>query len=168
MPVTPDLDFMLAGDLGFEHLAADSRRSFLTSPRPGTERSVDVVEARHSSFKAVVLEEMTAHAFAEELLPTVAVFRVGRVGVFFLERGRVGFPLLVAGVDAGAGCVEEALNAIDARGFDGVHVDHRAVTDDDCFICLDEADSTHLRSQGIDFIHSGRGLEAVIPAAQVQ
>ena len=90
LAVAPDLDLVLAGQLGGDDLAADRGRRLLAAAVPGAVRAVDVVVARDAGGEAEVLAEVAAHALAEQLLPAVAVLRHGGVGVLFLERGDVG------------------------------------------------------------------------------
>src|SRR5215471_17556647 len=83
--VAPDFDLVIAAELGFDHFAADSGRGLLAASIPGTVGAVDVMEPRDASLQAEVLAEMSAHAFAEEFFPTVAIFRHSWIGVFFFE-----------------------------------------------------------------------------------
>ena len=95
LAVAPDLDLVLARQLGVDHLAADRGRRLLAAAVTGAVRAVDIVVARDPGRDAVVLAEVAAHALAEQLLPAVAVLRHRRIGVLFLERGDVGAGLLV-------------------------------------------------------------------------
>src|SRR5581483_2896780 len=101
LAVAPDLDLVLARELGGDDLAADRGRRLLAPAVVGALGSVDVVIPRHAGGDAVVLAVVAGHPFAEKLLPAIAVLRHGGVGVLFLERGDVGAGLLVAVVDAG-------------------------------------------------------------------
>ena len=109
MAVTPNLDLVIARHFGFEHFAADGRGGLLPAAVPCAMRAVDVVKPRHPALQAEVFLEVAAHAFAEKFLPSVAVFRQGRIGIFFFQRDYIGTVLLVPVVDAGGRGVEEPL-----------------------------------------------------------
>ena len=55
--------------------------------------------AGNPALQAKVLFKVAAHALAEELFPTIAIFRQRRVGVFFLESNDIGSFLFVTVVD---------------------------------------------------------------------
>src|SRR6185503_13792041 len=96
LAVAPDVDFVLAGPLGLDDLAADGRRGLLTAARPGAVRPIDVMVTGHARGQPEVLFKVAAHALAEELLPSVAVLGQRRIGVGLLQRDHVWVPLLVA------------------------------------------------------------------------
>src|SRR3982075_950646 len=152
LAVAPDLDLVLARELGGDHLAADRARRLLAAAVVGAFGAVDVVVARDPGGDAVVFTIVAGHPLAEQLLPAVAVVRHRRVGVFFLERGDVGAGLLVAVVDAGRRRIEEALGA----GFLGRHQhlgadQHRQHALG--LVGLDEAHAAHVGGQVVD--HAG-------------
>ena len=149
LAVAPDLDLVLARQLGGDHLAADRGRRLLAAAVIGAFGAVDIVVARHPGGDAVVLAVVAGHALAEQLLPAVAVLRHRRIGVLFLERGDVGAGLLVAVVDAGRRRIEEALGA----GFLGRHQhvgadQHRQHALG--LVGLDEAHAAHVGGEVVD------------------
>ena len=95
LAVAPDLDLVLAGELGLDHLAADRGGSLLAAAVPGAAAAVDVVEARHARIQAEVLAEVPAHALGEQLFPAVAVFGQRGIGVLFFQEGGVMSPSLL-------------------------------------------------------------------------
>ena len=60
LAVAPDLDLVLARQLGGDHLAADRGRRLLAAAVVGAVRPVDVVVARDPGRDAVVLAEVAA------------------------------------------------------------------------------------------------------------
>ena len=97
--VAPDFDFMTSGELRHDHFSADRCGGLFAAAIEGAVGTVDIVVARHSRFETEVFAEMSAHPLAEELFPTIAVFGIGRVSVFFLQAWNIGTLLLEAGVD---------------------------------------------------------------------
>src|SRR5690606_7530995 len=61
LPVTPDLDAVVAGQHRGGHLAADRRRRLLAPAVPRALRAVDVVVAGHAGLDAEVLGEVPRH-----------------------------------------------------------------------------------------------------------
>ena len=149
LAVAPDLDLVLARELGGDDLAADRGRRLLAAAVVGAFRAVDVVVARDAGGDAVVLAVVARHALAEQLLPAVAVLRQGGIGVLFLERGDVGVGLLVAVVDAGRRRIEEALGAGFLGGDQHVGADqHRQHALG--LVGLDEAHAAHVGGEVVD------------------
>ena len=97
--VAPDFDFVMAGEFRGDHLSANRRGGLLAPAIEGAVGTVNVVVARDSRFETEVFAEMPAHPFAKELFPTIAVFRIGRVGILFLQARNVGTLLFEAGID---------------------------------------------------------------------
>src|SRR5581483_1535861 len=89
MAVSPNLDLVLPGKLGLDHLAADRSRGLLPAAIVGAMRPVDIVITRHAGVEAEILAEMPAHALAEQLFPAVSILRHRGIGVAFLERSHV-------------------------------------------------------------------------------
>jgi hypothetical protein len=90
-----------------------------------------------------------AHALAEQLLPAIAVFRHGGVGIGLLERRDVSVDLLIRVVDTGRAGVEEAVNVGVSRRHQQVRVDeHRehAVG----LVGFDEAHAAHVGREVVD------------------
>jgi hypothetical protein len=87
------------GDLG--DLAGQCGRRLLAAALPRAERTVDIVVPGDPGFQAVVLTEMASHPFGEQLLPAIAVLRVGRICVRLGEGGDVRVGLLLGVVHAG-------------------------------------------------------------------
>src|SRR5262249_11489399 len=75
LAAAPALDLVLARQLGGNPLAADRGRGLLASAVVGAVRAVNVVVARDAGGDAVVLAVVAGHAFAEQLLPAIAVLR---------------------------------------------------------------------------------------------
>src|SRR5215469_12428635 len=140
---TPDLDLMFTRPLGLNHLAADRGRRFLTAAIPGAMRPIHIVEPGYTRDESEVLFEVPAHAFAEQLLPAVAVLRQCRISVAFLESYNIGVRLLLAVVYAGRGCIEEALRTrvfgCDQHVGVGQHAEHA-----EGFVVLDETHPAHI------------------------
>ena len=59
----PNFNFVLAGNLGFDHFPADGRRRFFAPAEPCPPRAIDIVKARHARRKTEILHEVTAHSF---------------------------------------------------------------------------------------------------------
>ena len=167
LAVAPDLDLVVAGVLGLDDLAADGGGGLFAAAGPGAEGAVDVVEAGDAALEAVVLFEVAAHALGEELLPAVAVFGQGGIGVGFLEGDDVGVGLLVGVVDAGGGGVEEALDAFVAGGHEHVGVDEHAEHAEG-FVVFDEAHAAHVGGELEDDVGAFGGLEAVVLVLEVE
>src|SRR5690349_8185539 len=87
---------MTAGQLGSNDFAADRGRSLLAAPVPCPVRAIDVMEARHACKQTEVLRKVAAHSLAEQLFPTVSVFRHGRIGIRFFQSGILWVLLLVS------------------------------------------------------------------------
>ena len=112
---------------------------------------------------------MAAHALGEKLLPAVAVFGHGRVGVFFLERrdaSEVG--LLVGVVNARRGGIEKALGTPCAGARCSMWVLMSTREHAERLVVLDEAHAAHVGGEIIDFVRAlGRCL-AVFAQIQVE
>ncbi len=163
--VAPDFDFVFAGEFGLDDLAANGGGGFFAAAVVGAVGAVDVVIAGDAGDEAEIFAEMAAHAFAEELFPAVAVFGQGGIGVLFLQGGDVFVALLVGVVDAGAGGVEIALDAVFLGGHAEVRVDQHAEHAEGAVV-FDEAHAAHVGGEVIDdfgalerFIASGFFLE---------
>ena len=111
---------------------------------------------------------VTANSFHVELFPTVTVFRIGRVRIFFSQRRDVRFLLFVTGIDARAGRVEITFDAIDTRGLDRVQIDKRVVANDDGLVVLDKTDAAHIRGEAINLVHTCGGLQAIVGFRKVE
>src|ERR1043166_6138807 len=103
MTVAPDLDLVFARDLGLDDFSADGGRRLFASAHPGAIRAIDVVEASGAGLEPEVFSERAAHAFAEEFLPAVTVFRLRGISIGFLQSGDVRVALLVGIINAGGG-----------------------------------------------------------------
>src|SRR5204862_6933129 len=110
LTVAPDLDFVPAAQLGCDYLPADRRRCLLAPAVVGAERAIDVVVARNPRLEPEVLDEMAAHALAEEFLPAVAVFRHRGIAVGLPERGDCCAGLLFRCVDTSRRGIEIAFD----------------------------------------------------------
>src|SRR6185369_5723839 len=119
--VAPNFDVVAV--LGQSDLAADRGGRLLASPVVSSQRTEDVVKPDDARVQAEVFGVVTADALHVELLPTVTVFGVGRVRVFFSERTDVSFALLVTRIDARARSVEITFDAVETRRFDRVEID---------------------------------------------
>ena len=104
----PDLDFVLAGNLGFDHFAANGRRRLLAAAVPGAPGRRRC-ESAPRACEAEIFAEVAAHALRKQFFPAVAVFGQRRIGVFFLQRGRFEGLLLVPVVNARGRRIEKAL-----------------------------------------------------------
>src|SRR5688572_29861233 len=60
LAVAPDLNFVIAGELGLDHLAADGGRRLLAATLPRAVRTVDVMETGHPRHQTKILAEMAA------------------------------------------------------------------------------------------------------------
>src|SRR5580704_12367137 len=117
---------MFAVDLGLDYFAANRRGSFLAAAVPGAPGSIDIVKARDAGVEAKILAEMAAHAFGEKFFPAIAVFGLGGVSVFFLERGSFEGFLLIGVIDAGRRRIKKLLAAVVPGGLEHVRIDeHR-------------------------------------------
>ena len=157
---------MLARQLGLDDLAAHRGGGLLAATVIGAFRPVDVVVAGDAGRHAVILAVVAGHAFAEQLLPAVAVFRQGRIGVGFLQRRDVGLGLLVAVVDAGRRRIEEARHARLLGGDQHVGADqHRqhALR----LVGLDEPHAAHVGGQVVDHLGVLGRLAAGLEQGQV-
>ena len=164
--VAPHLDLAAVGRQ--RDLTANRRRRLLATSVVGAERSEDVVEANDARLETEVFLVVAAVALHVELLPAVAILGVGRIRVLLFEGRHVGRLLLVPGVDARARRVQVALDAVDTRRLQRMQVDERVVANDHCLVGLDEADAAHVGGKTVNFIDAARGLQAVVPARQVQ
>src|SRR5262249_6716034 len=85
LTIAPDFDLVISRVLGLEHFATDCCGGLFSSAVPRPVRAVDVVITRHTRLQSEIFFKVPAHAFGEELLPAVAVFRECWVSVFFFE-----------------------------------------------------------------------------------
>ena len=74
----PDLDFVLAAELGLDHLAANGRRGLFAAAIPGAVRTIDVVEAGHACAETEILPEVAAHPLARTASPSRSRLRPWR------------------------------------------------------------------------------------------
>jgi hypothetical protein len=98
--IPPDFDFVISGNLRFHQFPADGCRSLLTSARPSPVRAVNIVETSDSALDTEVFFEVSAHAFAEQFFPAIAIFGRCGIGVFLLQRDDIRVSLLLAVVNA--------------------------------------------------------------------
>src|ERR1051326_2240452 len=126
------------------------------------------MEAHDAGLEAVVLGVVPALPLAEQLLPSVTVLGIGRIGVIFLERCDVGARLSVTRVDARGARVEIPLNPIQPCGLEHVDVDQHVVVHDHSLVMLDEADAAHVGGEVVNLVDAAGRLEAVAPATQVE
>jgi hypothetical protein len=167
LAVAPDLDLVLPAQLRRDDLPAGRRRGLFPAAVVGAVRTVHVVVPGHPGLHAVVLAEMTAHPLAEELLPTVAVLRKRRIRIGLLEGGDVRILLLVAVVDAGAGGVEEPLDADVLGRHQQVGVDqHRQHAQR--LVVLDEPHPAHVGGVVVDGVGALERRVAVRLVVQVE
>src|SRR5580693_4840200 len=129
---------MFAADLGFDDFAANRGGSFFAAAVPGAPRSVDIVETRDAGVEAKILTKMAAHAFREKLFPTVAVFGLRGVSVFFLEGGSFERLLLIRVVDAGRRRIKKLLADMVLGSLEHVRIDEHGQHAQG-FILFDEA-----------------------------
>ncbi len=158
--VAPDFDFFLAGFTRINDLAANRGRRFFASAIPGAVRTIDVMEPRHARYQAVVLAEVAAHPFGEQLLPTVTIFWHCRIGVVSLSGTTSSF-LLVRVVDARAAGVEEPTDFGFVRGLKQVRVDQHA-QHAQRIVIFDEAHAAHIGGQVVDLTRPAAGRRARI------
>src|SRR5205085_6596992 len=76
-----------AADHSHCNLARNCGWSLLAAAIPGPEWSVHVVITPDPCRDAKIFAKMPAHSFAEQLLPAIAVFGHGRVGLRLFESG---------------------------------------------------------------------------------
>src|SRR5439155_22503801 len=70
--------------------------------------------------------------------------------------------------DTSARRVQEALDPIDARRLNCVHVDHRVVANNLTHVCVNKANPSHVGGKVVDFINTARGNQAILETAQIQ
>src|SRR6185312_16193319 len=100
LTIAPDLDPVVAGELGRSHFAADRRRRLFAPAVVGAVGAIHIVIPGHPGVQAEVLPEVTAHALAEQLFPAVAVLRHGGVCILLPQCGDVGVSLVLRRVHA--------------------------------------------------------------------
>ena len=149
LAVAPDVDFVFAAKFGLDDFSADGGGGFFAASVPCAVGAVDVVVAGVAGVEAEVFAEVAAHALAEEFFPAVAVFWHGGVGVGFFEAGVGGVGLFFAVIDAGAGGVEELVDAVVAGGHEHVGVDEDAEHAEG-FVVFDEAHAAHVGGEVVD------------------
>src|SRR5690606_10688008 len=75
LAITPNFNLMTATHLCLNHLPAHGGRGFFPSTIVSPVGPIHVVVAGNPRYNAKILPEMTAHPFAKELFPPVAVLR---------------------------------------------------------------------------------------------
>ena len=123
--------------------------------------------AGNAGLDAEVFTEVAAHAFAKELLPSIAVLGHRGIGVVFLEGGDVGIPLFVGVIDARAGGEKETLDAELAGGDEQMRIDEHA-EHAKRLVQFDEAHAAHVGGQVIDNASVFDGLFAGFAPLQIQ
>jgi len=83
--IAPDFDLVLARVARLKNLAADCGRGLFAASCPRAEWPVNIVEPGDPRLHAIILMEVAAHALAEELFPSVAVFAERGIGILFFE-----------------------------------------------------------------------------------
>ena len=166
--VAPDFDYGIARELGVGHLATHSRRRFLAPAFPRAERAEDVVETHRARLHPIIFHIVLAEVLGDQLFPAVGVLRLRRISVFLFQRRHFGFGLQVFRIDTRRRRVEVPLHTVDLRRLDGVRVDEDVVVQDLRVMGRDETHAAHVGSQRVDVVDAACGLEAIIPATQVQ
>src|SRR6266436_436912 len=161
-------DFNVVTIIGQRNLATNCRRRFFAAAVIRPQRTKDVMKPHHPRVQSKIFGVVTADAFHIELLPTIAVFRVGRICVLFLQRSDIRVLLFETGIDARARSIEVTLDSILSSGFDRMQIHERAIAHDLGLVTLDKSDPAHVRSQAIDMVNAARGLQAAFPLRQIE
>ena len=74
------------------------------------------METRYPGFETIVFRIVTAELLGEQFLPAISFIRVGRMGVFLLERGDVGHGLERLGIDTCGAGEEEPGHSVEPAG----------------------------------------------------
>src|SRR4051812_43295609 len=101
LAVTPDLDLVVAAELGLRDFSTDRGGGLLAPALEGPVRAVDVVVTDGDSAHPEVLGEVPAHALRKELLPSITVLGHCRVSIVLTQRLHLCLGLLVGCVYAG-------------------------------------------------------------------
>src|SRR6266571_7180144 len=149
-------------------LAAYRRGRLLSASIIGAQRPEDVMKPDYSCFESEVFAVMPAHSLHVQLLPTVPVFRVRRVSIFFFQRSDIRSILEVTGIYARAGSVKISLDSGRARRLNRLNVDQRVVANDDGFVDLDKPDAAHVSRQSVHLVDTAHRLNAVFPLSEIQ
>src|SRR5215468_4042821 len=120
LPVTPDL-YRIAV-IGQRYFPANRCRRFLSASVIGAERPKDIMEPDYPGIEAEVFPVMAADALHVQLLPSITVFCIGRIGILFSQGSYVGFSLAISRIYTGARGIQVPSYAVYAGGFDSVHV----------------------------------------------
>ena len=96
LSVAPDFDLVSPESFACDDLSADRGRRLLAPAVVGAIGAVNVMVSRYARFEPEIFAEMPAHPLAEEFLPTIAVFGIGRVCVVFLQSREFGSLLFVS------------------------------------------------------------------------
>mmetsp|Transcript_1725 Transcript_1725/g.2799 ORF Transcript_1725/g.2799 Transcript_1725/m.2799 type:complete len:211 (-) Transcript_1725:232-864(-) len=157
--VTPHLEFRL----GAKSFAQECRGGLLATTAPGAVGAIDVVKAHDTELDLGEVHSVPPAALLrDKLLKAVGILGVCRPRILFLKTGVGRVELLMLGVDAGAGGVQESLHTILARCLDHVERDHGVVVQDPRVVRLDEAHASHISSKVKHPVNALGNLEAVV------
>ena len=125
------------------------------------------METRRTGLQAEVFAEVAAHAFAEELFPTVTIFRHRRIGVGLLESSHIGVALFVSVIDASGRGVEKALHASGPGRHQEMGVDEHGKHAQRAIV-LDESHPAHVGGKIINDASIFERLFASFPPLEIQ
>ena len=166
--IPPNINFRVASQFCYGNFATQSRRNLLASTRPCTCWPKNIVEARDARLQSILFVVVHSESLDDQLLPTVCILRVRGIGILFLERDNVGLHLTVFGIDTRGRCEQKTVHAVYVSCFKAMDVHEQVVVQDLRVVGGNKPHSSHVGRQGIDLIHTARGLQAIIPAPQVE
>ena len=143
LTVTPDFDLTAPGVLGLDDLATEGGRGFLPPAVPGAEWAVDVVETGDEGLQSALCPVFLTEYLRHQLLPAVAPFSHGRVGIAFLQGSNIWVLLKLGVVRAGGGGEEVAIDPRPIGSFDQMGIDQDAAQTLHTEL-LDEAHAAHV------------------------
>src|SRR6266496_700751 len=121
--IAPDRDLMVAGQLCLGDLSTQSRRRFLASSLPGSERAKDIMKTHDARLNAVVFPVMQAQALCDQFLPAIGILWQGRISIFLFKWCHIGVHLLELRVDTSRTRVEVASNIVLTSRIQRMYVD---------------------------------------------
>src|SRR5208337_945572 len=147
--IAPDHDLVLTAVLRFDDFAADGRWSFFAATFPSAIRAVNVVKAGDEGLHPALGPVFLTEHFRHELLPAVAPFSHGGVGIRLLQGPGLGPFLQFCVVGAGRRREEVPLHPCLVGGFDEVGSDQNAAQ----ALNAEALDKTHATHVGRKVVH---------------
>lgn len=165
--VAPNFNFVFSGEFRRNDFAADGGRCLFSTTVPSAEGSVNIVESSDAGRNVKIFAEMTAHTFAEEFFPAIAIFGHRRIRVFFAKEGfDFLFALFVRIVHTSARCVKEAFCPVFAGAEEQMRIDQDA-DHAQAFVEFDEAHAAHVAGEVNNDVHVFCGHERGIAQVQI-